>query len=145
MICSGLTMHFSGFVFFVANLRKGQYKRQFAQFGWTHMALILITVQSHFIVNNILEGLIWWVHMRSRIIHDGSLISYIFRFVLPASLVICNDIFAYVCGFFWGRTQLIQLSPKKTVEGFLGAWLCTLVFSILVSAHKITTRRFILI
>lgn len=83
--------------------------------------------------------------MRSRIIHDGSLISYIFRFVLPASLVICNDIFAYVCGFFWGRTQLIQLSPKKTVEGFLGAWLCTLVFSILVSAHKITTRRFILI
>ncbi|KAL1926941.1 hypothetical protein VTP01DRAFT_5271 [Rhizomucor pusillus] len=102
-----------GFVFFVANLRKGQYKRQFAQFGWTHMALILITVQSHFIVNNILEGLIW--------------------FVLPASLVICNDIFAYVCGFFWGRTQLIQLSPKKTVEGFLGAWLCTLVFSILWS------------
>ncbi|KAI9260690.1 cytidylyltransferase family-domain-containing protein [Phascolomyces articulosus] len=100
-----------GFVFFVANLRKGLYKRQFAQFGWTHMALILIVVQSHFIVNNILEGLIW--------------------FVLPVSLVICNDIFAYVCGFFWGRTQLIKLSPKKTVEGFLGAWLCTLVFGFL--------------
>ncbi|KAI9315916.1 cytidylyltransferase family-domain-containing protein, partial [Dichotomocladium elegans] len=97
-----------GFVFFVANLQKGLYKRQFAQFGWTHMALILIVVQSHFIVNNILEGLIW--------------------FVLPVSLVICNDIFAYVCGFFWGKTQLIQLSPKKTVEGFLGAWICTLVF-----------------
>ena len=48
-----------GFVFFVAHLRKGLYKRQFAQFGWTHMALILIVVQSHFIVNNILEGLIW--------------------------------------------------------------------------------------
>ncbi|KAG2220169.1 hypothetical protein INT45_013867 [Circinella minor] len=100
-----------GFVFFVANLRKGLYKRQFAQFGWTHMALILIVVQSHFIVNNILEGLIW--------------------FVLPVSLVICNDIFAYVCGFFWGRTQLIKLSPKKTVEGFLGAWVCTLVFGFL--------------
>ncbi|KAI8149353.1 cytidylyltransferase family-domain-containing protein [Fennellomyces sp. T-0311] len=100
-----------GFVFFVANLRKGLYKRQFAQFGWTHMALILIVVQSHFIVNNILEGLIW--------------------FVLPASLVICNDIFAYVCGFFWGRTPLIKLSPKKTVEGFLGGWLCTLVFGFL--------------
>ncbi|ORY93828.1 cytidylyltransferase family-domain-containing protein [Syncephalastrum racemosum] len=100
-----------GFVFFVTNLRKGLYKRQFAQFGWTHMALILIVVQSHFIVNNILEGLIW--------------------FVLPASLVICNDIFAYVCGFFWGRTQLIQLSPKKTVEGFLGGWLCTVIFGLL--------------
>ncbi|KAL0090113.1 cytidylyltransferase family-domain-containing protein [Phycomyces blakesleeanus] len=100
-----------GFVFFVTNLKKGFYKRQFSQFGWTHMALILVVVQSHFIVNNILEGLIW--------------------LVLPASLVICNDIFAYVCGFFWGRTQLIQLSPKKTVEGFVGAWMCTLVFGFL--------------
>jgi CDP-diglyceride synthetase len=33
---------------------------------------------SHFIVNNILEGMIW--------------------FWLPASLVICNDIFAYIWG-----------------------------------------------
>ncbi|KAI8388405.1 cytidylyltransferase family-domain-containing protein [Radiomyces spectabilis] len=103
-----------GFVFFVMNLKKGFYKRQFTQFGWMHMALILIVVQSHFIVNNILEGLIW--------------------FVLPASLVICNDIFAYVCGFFWGRTQLIQLSPKKTVEGFVGAWICTLIFGFLWSS-----------
>ncbi|KAI8088826.1 cytidylyltransferase family-domain-containing protein [Halteromyces radiatus] len=100
-----------GFVFFVMNLQKGLYKRQFAQYGWTHMALLLIVFQSHFIVNNILEGLIW--------------------FVLPTSLVICNDIFAYVCGFFWGKTQLIQLSPKKTVEGFLGAWICTLIFGFL--------------
>ncbi|CAO3664050.1 unnamed protein product [Umbelopsis vinacea] len=100
-----------GFVFFVANLKKGQYKFQFSQFCWTHMALLLVVVQSHFIVNNILEGMIW--------------------FVLPTSLVICNDIFAYICGFFWGRTQLIQLSPKKTVEGFVGAWICTLVFGFL--------------
>lgn len=48
-----------GFVFFVMNLRKGLYKQQFAQYGWTHMALLLIVFQSHFIVNNILEGLIW--------------------------------------------------------------------------------------
>ncbi|KAJ2965127.1 hypothetical protein NQZ79_g170 [Umbelopsis isabellina] len=100
-----------GFVFFVANLKKGQYKFQFSQFCWTHMALLLVVVQSHFIVNNILEGMIW--------------------FVLPTSLVICNDIFAYICGFFWGRTQLIQLSPKKTVEGFVGAWICTLIFGFL--------------
>ncbi|KAH8551375.1 cytidylyltransferase family-domain-containing protein [Umbelopsis sp. PMI_123] len=100
-----------GFVFFVANLKKGQYKFQFSQFCWTHMALLLVVVQSHFIVNNILEGMIW--------------------FVLPTSLVICNDIFAYICGFFWGKTQLIQLSPKKTVEGFVGAWICTLIFGFL--------------
>jgi phosphatidate cytidylyltransferase len=33
---------------------------------------------SHFIVNNILEGLVW--------------------FFVPASLVICNDVMAYICG-----------------------------------------------
>ena len=60
------------------------------------------------------------------------------RFILPASLVICNDIFAYVCGFFWGRTQLIKLSPKKTVEGFVGAWMCTMVFGFLVSFSTVT-------
>ncbi|KAI8342759.1 phosphatidate cytidylyltransferase [Chlamydoabsidia padenii] len=98
-----------GFVFFVINLQKGQYQIQMAQFGWTHMALFLIVVQSHFIVDNILEGLIW--------------------FVLPVALVICNDVFAYLCGFFFGRTPLIQLSPKKTVEGFVGALLCTLVLA----------------
>lgn len=37
-------------------------------------------MSSHFIVNNILEGLIW--------------------FFVPASLVICNDVMAYVCGAY---------------------------------------------
>jgi phosphatidate cytidylyltransferase len=58
-VCSCLTFILLGFVFFVVNLRKGQYRIQMAQFGWTHMALFLIVVQSHFIVDNILEGLIW--------------------------------------------------------------------------------------
>ncbi|KAI7857937.1 cytidylyltransferase family-domain-containing protein [Circinella umbellata] len=80
-------------------------------FATHHRFISFVLYVSHFIVNNILEGLIW--------------------FVLPVSLVICNDIFAYVCGFFWGRTQLIKLSPKKTVEGFLGAWVCTLIFGFL--------------
>jgi CDP-diglyceride synthetase len=69
------------------------------------MALLLIVVQSHFVINNIFEGLIW--------------------FVLPSSLVICNDIFAYVFGFFFGRTPLIRLSPKKTWEGFIGGLITT--------------------
>jgi phosphatidate cytidylyltransferase len=46
---------------------------------------------------------------------------------MPAALVVCNDTFAYICGFFFGRTPLIQLSPKKTVEGFVGAFVCTLI------------------
>ncbi|KAG0314480.1 hypothetical protein BGZ97_009264 [Linnemannia gamsii] len=105
------TLYVIGFVFFVANLKKGHYRFQFSQFAWTHMTLLLVVCQSHFIINNIFEGLIW--------------------FFLPASLVIANDIWAYIFGFFMGRTPLIKLSPKKTVEGFVGGWLMTIVFGML--------------
>ncbi|KAL9063159.1 MAG: hypothetical protein Q9157_008378 [Trypethelium eluteriae] len=100
-------LYIMGFVFFVGTLQKGHYKFQFTQFAWTHMALYLIVVQAHFMINNVFEGMIW--------------------FFLPVSLVITNDIFAYVCGIAFGRTQLIKLSPKKTVEGFVGAWIFTMV------------------
>ncbi|WVW78640.1 hypothetical protein I302_100600 [Kwoniella bestiolae CBS 10118] len=99
-----------GFVGFVGNLQRQYLRQQFALFCWVHISLLLIVVSSHFIVNNILEGLIW--------------------FFVPASLVICNDVMAYVCGKLFGRTQLIKLSPKKTVEGFVGAFLCTLLFGL---------------
>ncbi|KAF9113662.1 hypothetical protein BGX27_001079 [Mortierella sp. AM989] len=105
------TLYVIGFVFFVANLKKGHYRFQFSQFAWTHMTLLLVVCQSHFIINNIFEGLIW--------------------FFLPASLVISNDVFAYIFGFFFGKTPLIKLSPKKTVEGFVGGWLMTIVFGML--------------
>ncbi|KAA3478753.1 phosphatidate cytidylyltransferase 1-like [Gossypium australe] len=49
------------------------------------------------------------------------------RFLLPASLIIINDIFAYIIGFFFGRTPLIKLSPKKTWEGFIGASVTTII------------------
>ena len=98
---------FVGFVFFVMTLTPGSYAYQFTQFCWTHMTLLLVVFQAHFIVNSIFEGLIW--------------------FFLPVCLVITNDIFAYICGMLWGRTPLIRLSPKKTVEGFIGGWICTIV------------------
>ncbi|RKO92918.1 phosphatidate cytidylyltransferase [Blyttiomyces helicus] len=107
------SMYCVGFVLFVINLKKGQYKFQFTQFGWVHMTLLLVICQSHFIVKNIFEGLIW--------------------LVLPSSLVICNDIAAYICGFFWGRTPLIRLSPKKTWEGFVGALVITVIFGFFFS------------
>jgi phosphatidate cytidylyltransferase len=56
-------------------------------------------------------------------------------FWVPASLVICNDIFAYVWGVTVGRTPLIKLSPKKTVEGFLGAFISTVIFGILFGTY----------
>ncbi|TKY87758.1 hypothetical protein EX895_003339 [Sporisorium graminicola] len=98
-----------GFMAFVSNLKRRNLKHQFGLFCWVHMSLLLIVFSSHFIVNNILEGLIWlWV---------------------PASLVVCNDVFAYICGMTFGKTPLIDLSPKKTVEGFVGAFVITEIFA----------------
>jgi len=120
--CLRLT-RYSGFVFFVGSLQKGHYRFQFTQFAWTHMALYLIVVQAHFIMNNIFEGMIW--------------------FFLPVSLVITNDIFAYICGITFGRTQLIKLSPKKTVEGFVGAWILTIVFGFAMTNVLMRYKYFI--
>lgn len=118
-----LTRCVIGFVFFVASLQAGNYKFQFTNFAWTHMALYLIVVQAHFVMNNIFEGMIW--------------------FFLPAALVITNDIFAYICGIMFGRTQLIKLSPKKTVEGFVGAWIMTVLFSFLLVNILMRSKFFI--
>ncbi|KAJ7287492.1 cytidylyltransferase family-domain-containing protein [Mycena rebaudengoi] len=88
---------------------------QFGLFCWVHMSLLIIVLSSHFIVNNILEGLIW--------------------FWVPASLVICNDVFAYIWGITFGRTPLIKLSPKKTVEGFVGAFWSTMIFGVIFGTY----------
>ena len=65
------------------------------------------------------------------------------RFLLPASLIVINDIAAYICGFFFGRTPLIKLSPKKTWEGFIGASMVTMFSAVVVgyilSPHNIAT------
>ncbi|KAI9294527.1 phosphatidate cytidylyltransferase [Neoconidiobolus thromboides FSU 785] len=98
----------SGFVLFVINLKKGYYRFQFRMFAVTHMLILLVVASSHFIVANVLEGFIW--------------------FLLPVSLVIVNDIGAYMAGFFFGRTPLIELSPKKTWEGFIGGLIVTVLF-----------------
>src|SRR5437667_7926002 len=87
------------------------------------MALYLIVVQAHFIMNNIFEGMIW--------------------FFLPVALVITNDIWAYICGITFGRTQLIRLSPKKTVEGFVGAWVMTMIIGFVMANLLMRFKYFI--
>ncbi|KRX44733.1 Phosphatidate cytidylyltransferase 1 [Trichinella murrelli] len=82
-------------------------------FAWTHVTLLLIVAQSYLIIQNIFEGTIW--------------------FIVPVLLIICNDMTAYLFGFFFGRTPLIKLSPKKTWEGFLGGAFSTIIFSLLLS------------
>lgn len=51
----------------------------------------------------------------------------IFWFFTSISLIAWNDSFAYFCGRLFGRHQLIALSPKKTVEGFVGALIFTVI------------------
>eukprot|EP01095_Lingulamoeba_sp_RSL-Kostka_P004087 TRINITY_DN1517_c0_g1_i1.p1 TRINITY_DN1517_c0_g1~~TRINITY_DN1517_c0_g1_i1.p1 ORF type:complete len:437 (-),score=86.64 TRINITY_DN1517_c0_g1_i1:117-1364(-) len=103
-----------GVVTFVLYLKKGYYKLQFKQIVWTVMCLVAMSPSS-FHIPNIFNGIIW--------------------FLLPCSLIICNDIFAFIWGFFFGKTPLIKLSPKKTWEGFLGAFISTLVFGYFFSMY----------
>lgn len=98
-----------GFVFFVFTLRPGMYKLQFSMFSWTFLTLVIVVLQSTLILFNMYQGLIW--------------------FVLPAIIIISNDTWAYVWGKLIGRTALIQLSPKKTWEGFIGAFVSTCILA----------------
>ncbi|KAK4478158.1 hypothetical protein RD792_017440 [Penstemon davidsonii] len=100
-------LYIAGFMWFILALKKKMYKYQFGQYAWTHMILIVVFTQSSFTVANIFEGIFW--------------------FLLPASLIVINDIAAYIFGFFFGKTPLIKLSPKKTWEGFIGASVATMI------------------
>ncbi|KAG9153511.1 hypothetical protein Leryth_019781 [Lithospermum erythrorhizon] len=100
-------LYITGFMWFILSLKKNLYKYQFGQYAWIHMILIVVFTQSSFTVANIFEGIFW--------------------FLLPASLIVINDIAAYFFGFFFGKTPLIKLSPKKTWEGFIGASVTTII------------------
>jgi phosphatidate cytidylyltransferase len=70
----------------------------------------------------------------------------LFWFLFPVSLVICNDCFAFFCGKLFGRkfikTPFLRLSPNKTWEGFIGAFLCTIIYAFFSSAFisQVSTR-----
>lgn len=107
------TLYCIGFVWFVLSLVKKYYMKQFSLFAWTHVALLIVVTQSYLIIQNIFEGLIW--------------------FIVPVSMIVCNDVMAYMFGFFFGRTPLIKLSPKKTWEGFIGGGFATVAFGVIFS------------
>lgn len=100
-------MYCGGFVGFVISLKQELYRFQFTYFGRALVALILVVVQSHFMILNLAQGLIW--------------------FILPCWLIICNDSFGYFCGRLFGRHTLTALSPKKTWEGYIGAGIFTMI------------------
>lgn len=98
-----------GILGFVLSLKAPTFRYQFGMFAWTHMILLLVPIQASFLITNIMNGIYW--------------------FLLPVSMVICNDITAYIFGFFFGRNRLIKLSPKKTWEGFIGGSISTVMWS----------------
>lgn len=61
----------------------------------------------------------------------------LFWFIFPCMCVITNDCFAYVFGMLFGRTKLISISPNKTVEGFVGGGLMTILWSFIASGYLI--------
>jgi len=58
-----------------------------------------------------------------------------FWVMLANGSVMVNDIMAFVFGKLFGRTKLIQLSPSKTVEGFVGGGISTILFAIFLSDY----------
>lgn len=112
-----------GFVWFVLSLVKKYYMKQFSLFAWTHVALLIVVTQSYLIIMNIFEGIIW--------------------FIVPVSMIVCNDVMAYMFGFFFGKTPLIKLSPKKTWEGFIGGGFSTIVFGCMISHFLCQYQYFI--
>lgn len=88
---------------------------QLSQFAYSQIALILIVGQSMFQIGNLFHGIVWWC--------------------VPSLLVIVNDITAYICGKWFGKTPLIVLSPKKTVEGFVGAIVLTMLTGVALSHY----------
>jgi len=97
----------------VLSLRRGLFKYQITQYTWTLVTISIVVFQTQAVFQIIYAGLFW--------------------FVMPSSLVICNDIMAYYCGQFFGRRfirrKFLDLSPNKTWEGFLGSAVCTLIFA----------------
>lgn len=95
----------------ISTLQREHIKFQINQLCWTILVILVTVGQLKGIMHNIFNGLIWYV--------------------LPCCLVFVNDIMAYVSGMLWGRKfvqrPLISFSPNKTWEGFIGAFVFTMI------------------
>jgi phosphatidate cytidylyltransferase len=71
------------------------------------MAILFTTVQAYLVLQTLEYGTAWYI--------------------FAMSIITINDIAAYMCGFFFGSRPLILLSPKKTLEGFLGKTIINII------------------
>lgn len=93
---------------FVLSIRStSQCLTRYCLFAWCHMAVLFLTVQIYLLNRTLRHGMVWYI--------------------FSMCIITVNDIAAYMFGFFLGSTPLTVLSPKKTVEGFVGGGLVTVV------------------
>ncbi|AFM98346.1 putative phosphatidate cytidylyltransferase [Encephalitozoon hellem ATCC 50504] len=95
------------FMSFVGSLRKGKLRSQLGLFALVNLSTYSMAMVAKCAIFNLNKGRFW--------------------FVFPALLVISNDISAYVVGKSIGKRPLYHLSPKKTLEGFIGAFIFTAI------------------
>lgn len=95
----------AAFMLFVMSLRKGRLRSQLGLFALIHLSTYTMAIVAKCAMFNLSKGRFW--------------------FVFPVLLVISNDISAYVVGKCIGKRPLYRLSPKKTLEGFIGAFVFT--------------------
>lgn len=105
------TLYTAGLIVFIVNLEKKDLQNQFAFFALSQFVTYPLCLTTKFCVININNGMLW--------------------FVYPVTLVVTNDIFAFVFGKMFGRTRLIRLSPNKTWEGFIGGFIATVIVGVL--------------
>lgn len=101
-------LYIIGFVWFVLSLVHKYYMKQFSLFAWTHVALLIVVTQSYLIIQNIFEGLIW--------------------FIVPVTMIIINDIWAYIFGFFFRTYSSYQSFAKENLGRIHRRRLCYRVF-----------------
>ena len=92
------------------------YTFQFGQYAWTHMILLVVFIPSSFFVSNIFDGLIW--------------------FLLPCSLVIINDIGAYL----FGKSSITNSCPGLLGCRNLIGLIVVAVISVHPGAFELLTR-----
>lgn len=106
-----------GLIFSILSLSRETLVSQLILLTMTHIAAFVCSAASAHSIRNIMYGKFFYAY--------------------PALLVIANDAFAYFVGKAVGRTPLISLSPNKTVEGFIGGFVFTLLVGLGLSYLKI--------
>jgi len=105
LMCIGLL------VWFINSLKDGTYRQQFSSAAFAIVVAGYIATSISCLMGLQHFGLVW--------------IMYVY------GVMSFNDAGAYFAGSAFGRTPLIKLSPNKTVEGYIGGAVVTVVLTYL--------------